>query len=924
MITHWSDLDVKNQARFRAATAFLTGRLEEPRTIHWALRLKPDRKVERTAIFELLTGLDAQRLREPYATAWSLVLESWSCRATGPISASALQQIHRRLEGGDRSSNLADEIANFAAPRLEVKALQAHPRLPARKPRRPKKFGELLSANLTSTSVLFDFQTRSTDLGLSLDKITDASFLHALACALMSAVDRGYYLARRIYGDNENDWYADASPLRVYVVPLEISSHDRNEPGGRIYDPDAVTRGMGPAVKLLHAVLQRMAELHIDMARSFLGRWRYSDMGVYRRLWAAAARDTELISTAEVDEFLKALEDNCFWDFISFPEFAELRAIRFKDLAPESQALIARRLHRGLPQKCFPRKMAIEEIHTVKRQISAIELRRIEISGGILPAQERNWLVEATDELPGLEKMKIDGGFRNPWVLPIFQSNASRKSRFDELEGKTRLRALEDALSVETSADQASDWLRKPQHIVHILHDLENAASIVDNFPHLWDHFGHLHTPPVSQSESETLHNSRFEAARVLDLITCFSNATIESAISGICHWLYIWSEQVIESEQGWQAWLRAWPFAVKVTNSTEASYDKSLLDGTVRMGAEDWPPEEINALQLPVGKLLHIFLKMVHVTDRIRDPINDGAIFDQMLDCTIAAPGRSGLIAHCQLTRKLSKFLQLDPVWARQHLVEPLLVEDEKSVLLWRAISTTWIDTEVLKIIGTEVTKRVLDYRLGKKDRESLMSILVHEGLSAFKEHREPSVPQARISQTLRATDDEIREHAALALWMFQHYEYNVDQEPNAAGTSFNSVVKPFLERIWPQERSFSTTGVSHQLSHLPAFSGDAFTEAVDVIERFLIPFDCSSMLSFGFYEGDMSEKLGMPKLSEAVDDAPKAHALLRLLDLTVGDTQSATIPEDLGIALNRIESEAPSSTSDPAFLRLAAAARR
>ncbi len=924
MTLSWSDLDVQDRARFRAATAFLKGRLAEPEIVHWALRLKPDRKVERTAIFELLTDSDVPQLREPYATAWPLVLDSWSYSAAESFSASSLLQIRRRLERGDRSGNLVDAIANLVAPRLQVKASQTRLRLPTRQPRRPKKLGDLLSVGLTSASLLFDFQSHRIDFGLDLDNIADVAFLHALACALMSAVDRGHYIARRIYGENEGGWYADASPLRVYCMPPETAAHDRDSPGGRVFDPDAVTRGMGTAVKLLHAILQRIAELDTGMARSFLGRWRYSDMVIYQRLWAAAARNAETVSPAEVGEFLMALEENYFWDFTSFPEFAELRAKRFMDLAPETQALIARRLCKGQPRKWFPRKMGAEEIRTVKRQVSAIELRRIEIGGGILPARERDWLVETADEFPGLEKMTIDGGFRGPWVLPYFPPSASRKTRFDELEGEARLQALEDALSDETSVDQASGWLQQSDHVLHILHDLKNAAPLADCFPYLWDRFGHMHTQPGSQSEGETPRNVESEAAQVLSLMNRLSDATVEAAIDGVCYWLYMWSGHVIGSNLGRQVWLRAWPYAVKVTNSTEAGDDKNLSDTTIRLGTEDRSSEEINGFQLPVGKLLRVFLELVQLVDEKCDPIDDASIFAQMRDCAIAAQGHSGLIVHCQFTRKLPEFLRIDPVWAGRHLIEPLLVDDEKSILLWRAVALTWIDSEGLKIIGGQVAKRVVDSRLGKKARKNLLSCMVHEGLTALKDRREPAVPQARISQILRAADDEIREWAAFDIWFFQDYEYKVGQESNAARTSFLSAVKPFLKRVWPQERSLSTAGVSSQLSHLPAVSGGAFTGAVDEIERFLVPFDCSSMLSYGFYEGDMSEQLGMPKLSEVVDDAPKALALLRLLDLTIGDTQSATIPEDLSVALDRIESEAPSSKSDPAFRRLAAAARR
>lgn len=259
MIYCWSDLNVQDRARFRAAAAFLKGRLEEPEIVDWALRLRPDRLVERRAIFELLVGPGAPRLREPYATAWPLILESWSYRASDASPGSTYLQICRRLRGGDRSGNLVEEIANFAAPRLEVNPLQARPWSPARKSRRPKKLNDLLSADLTSASLIFDFRNHRIDIGLG--DIADTAFLHAVANAVMSAVDRGLYIAQRVYGSTEEDWPAMASPLRVYFVPPEIGVNDWAGPSGRVFEPDAPIRGVGPAVKLLHAVLQRIAEL---------------------------------------------------------------------------------------------------------------------------------------------------------------------------------------------------------------------------------------------------------------------------------------------------------------------------------------------------------------------------------------------------------------------------------------------------------------------------------------------------------------------------------------------------------------------------------------------------------------------------------------------------------------------------------------
>ena len=740
MILSRSELDAPDRARFRTATSFLEGRLAEPEVVDWALRLRPDRQIQRAAIFALLVGPDAPRLPEPYATAWPLILESWSYRATGDSPASALQQIRRRLRGGDRSGNLVEEIANFAAPRLEVNPVQARPWSRSRKSRRPKKLSDLLSAGLTSASLVFHFPNHRIDIDLG--EIADTAFLYAVASALMSAVDRGIYIARRVYGSTEANWPATASPLRVYFVPPEIGVNDRDGPGGRIFEPDAPICGMGPAVKLLHAVLQRIAELDVGSARSFLGRWHHSNIAIYRRLWAAAARDADAVSAAEAAEFLTALDDIDFWNFASFPEFAELRAVRFRDFEPEKQALILGRLRKGLPRRYFPRHMEAEEILTERRMFSAMELRRIEIGGGTFPPQDRERLLEATDEFPGLKMMAIDGGFRDPWVRPYFPPTVAPRSRFAALEGETRLQALEDALSSETSDDQATDWLRHTDQAVHVLRDLEGAGSLVNSFPCIWDRFGYSHSQPRSQPETETPRDAESEAVRVLGLMNRFSDATVEAALDGICHWLCMWSEHVIGSELGRQLWLRVWPFAVEATNATQTSDDKTFSDPTIQTGDEERTRREIDAFHLPAGKLLRVFLELFRFTDKVRNPFSEASLLTQMRDCAIAAPGRSGLIAHCQFTQRLSDFLQTDPVWARRRLVEPLLNDDQESVLLWRAVASTWIDSEALKIIGNQAFKRVLDDRLGNNARKGLISCLVDEGLAAFQDGRDSSVP--------------------------------------------------------------------------------------------------------------------------------------------------------------------------------------
>ena len=77
--------------------------------------------------------------------------------------------------------------------------------------------------------------------------------------------------------------------------------------------------------------------------------------------------------------------------------------------------------------------------------------------------------------------------------------------------------------------------------------------------------------------------------------------------------------------------------------------------------------------------------------------------------------------------------------------------------------------------------------------------------------------------------------------------------------------------------------------------------------------------MINYGLYGEDAGNK----KLS-IIDDERKAGAFLRLLDLTIGSSESAVIPHDLANALNQIRNVAPALIEHPLFRRLETAARR
>jgi hypothetical protein len=912
MIPSWTFLDEQDRASFRATVAFLNKRLAESGTIAWALRLKQTDRIQRIAVVDLLSGPGARMLKEPWATAWRLIEESWSVSAVEEGASTAIYDIQARLCAGDRSGAMILAIVNLVAPRLKVEPADSFRWQFVKKPRRPKTFDHLLSARLSSGDLV--------DLSvLNLENLTDVPFLKQLASALEGAVSHGLDIARRTGWSEQRSFLHLGLLNRVYYT-------QPGRRGGEASEPDAYHRGIAPSVKLLYTVVARIADLEPNAALPFVQRWRLGGSPVHIRLWAAAARNSQLVEAEEVTALLFGLDDRMFWDLHAFPEIAELRAIRFSDLDDQTQKAIAARLRKGPPRDHWPKRADAEKVKNARSYWAVRELKRIEVAGGELPPSAKSWLEAQIGDFAELQGMSGEQGFPGAptvrWVSP------DPDDQYNALEGSERLQALETALVAsrggwdDDPAERANAWLMQPEKSVLVLGDLTTVRNGGNDFPSVWNRFGWGHSPRQPERSEAPQRNLQGEAEQVLALLKQLSENTLSTAIEGVSNWLDSWRKQAVVSPTGLPVWLRVWPIAVKATNARPEGESGSDLSINARAADDDREPMDLDTLNTPAGKLVGMFLEACPSLAVGSNPFADGSPARQMRDVVIAAKGRSGLIARHRLIEQLPYFLLADPDWTQEHLIAPLLSDDAASLALWRAIARRTHFTEVLKIIGGAMAERATDRRLGREARRMLVFSLVIESLHAFRENRDPAVPNSRLLQMLRTLDDEVRAHAANAVQQFvrdlsenQHEDQNL---PSAAEL-FRSSAAPFLREVWPQERSLATPSVSGAFSDLPATSGDAFAEAVDAIERFLVPFECWSMVDYGLF-GDEGE---VKKLS-VIDDETKAKAFLRLLDLTIGSSEGAVIPYDLTDALDQIRSVAPQLADSATFRRLATAARR
>jgi hypothetical protein len=907
--SHFAILDDQERSAASMAVAFLKGRMSRLETLEWALSLTPTDHVKRFAASEVLASAEGRGLKKHFLDAWRLLEESWE---NDTLSLSEQEQIFRIKAGvraHDRSGILIDKIKRLVTPRLKVEPRPSHGlRGPGKSALNRVK--DLVYLSPTSCD-LVDMEA------LGLEGVNDVEFLSDLTNALESSVQRALSIARRI------GWKGDGNLMRLgRLHRVEYTAGSR---GIRASDIDEYHSGIAPAVKLLRAVVARLAELDIGHTSLVAHHWRLRPDPIHIRLWASLAKTTNLIGADEIGTWLLSLPDAEFWNFDQFPEVALLRAKSFHRLSSESQSEILRRIRRG-PLKSWSPSSPSAFIKSERLQRSLIELRRLEIVGVALPPTSLKWMQANLGSFPHLREMSdVDDGFTRSGHA--YWGKAIPDNQYDALSGEDRLTALEFALSDNRGhwdnnpAERAREWMQLEDNLAKILTDFESIPNLIDSFPHVLSTFGWAHQIGL-QHMADISDAITQEGQRIIRLLLALGQGAAYQAIGGLSHWLCEWQTVVIDSPYLGTLWEKYWPIAVEATNASAgpAGSLSVSLDETVSSNSAE--PEDLDTLNTPAGKLVGVFLRKCRLFPPAPvSPFRASKVLKLMFTSLLAAPGKAGLIARHRLTDELDYFLTAAPKLSKKHLIAPLLKNDAEAIALWRSIARSLHSTRNLKSIGSQIVTRVTDPDLGRESRTSLLTSLAVEALNAELEKREAVIAFSLIQQALRSVEDEVRAEVARVLedYVQGMSQSNTPTSSHSVENIFRSAIRPFLRTVWPQEHSLATPGSSAAFARLPASVGGAFSEAVDDLHRLLVPFNCWSLHDYGFGFDDRD------RLSAIIEDAPQnPTAFLKLLTCTIGDGDDAVIPFDLADALDQLSEVAPGLTSTSEFRRLAALARR
>ncbi|WP_428274392.1 hypothetical protein [Candidatus Palauibacter sp.] len=667
-----------------------------------------------------------------------------------------------------------------------------------------------------------------------------------------------------------------------------------------------------------------MAELDVIAARRFVNSWQSWSSPIHVRLWAATAQISSSVPSAAIGAFLLELSDRHFWFSWESPEIADLRARRFACLDDETRIHVSERLYRLPPAELVADTLQAgeEEVTAARTWWAVRELRRIKEAGAGLSTDAESWLETGLRQFPEFAARSIEhffSGLRtSSWQAPVPDES------YDLLAGLNRLHALERALSSGTSGSHgqrmgARAWLELPGNVQIVVADLESREADPGSFPSLLDDLFAIHAEAASRDDA-TRGESTQEVGRLLELLRVLPEGILPIAIRGVTKWMAAWRHEITRQPSLRRVWLRIWPVVVTATDAEDSIYvtprdppDKSDTDRT-------WQSLLNDAASTPVWKMVDTFLAACQQAESPIEPFKTCSDLGQMRDAMATVTGRSQTIVRGRLLQHVSWFLDADREWTERYLIDPLRRSDAIADELWSAIDWRVASSDVLKILGDRIVQQAVNPDLPRDTRCSLASNVVLAWLRASLDNQAPPVSGTGLQQMLRGVDDEVRAASARAVvWFMQDGPGSHDDGDLTCAAVLRLAIRPFFENVWPQERSLTTPSVSEALATLPAAAREGFAEAVDIIERFLVPFSCWDMGMYHLYADDND-----PRGFAAIDDEPKGHALLRLLDNTVGYAEDATAPYELSYALDRIRSVAPSAASLPTFRRLGVRGRR
>lgn len=871
---------------------FFRGRAMEKEAFTWALCECNQSRIRHMVVSDFFENRYHSNLGKEkiYQKAWDLLVESWNVEGNYNSYIHSPIMLGERIKRGELSLSTIRAISSQFCPRV---VFTNSDRFKLKEIKKISTISDLISPKVIGESI-----TSLNYLIPIINEVKEITFLETLYRSLSYSLVRVFYITETF------GWKKDVS--------IMLGGGIRSVAYRGEHDPDHYSHGFAPVVKLLHAIVCRIGVLDRSKAQKYMRRLKDEQDALSIRLWASFASHNDWVDSDEIGEFLVETDSRFFWQSYYFPEIAELRSLKFSLLDSIHRKDIWRRIRTLPPKSLWRRKIDPEELNEYRYQLAFHESRRIEKEGNDFPLVQARWIEKTKLRFPQLlESIGCPDLYKADETVNLVTQESDEK--LGDIKGIDRLIKIENALKEETFPVGVIAWMRQKGNELFLLDDMRDCPEFFREFPRVWIEFCYFHKPKESyENNPERKRSDDFNF--IFSALQETSRKIKTEGLKAFCQWIGSWKEFFKLDEESILLWNElldiAETSAIEETRKELSQTEK--LSISLNIGDLD----RTNHFS-PIGQLIDAFVQLLPNLNNVQKPFQTNSSLFEMRERLMRCNQPAKNIVLYRFAEQLAYLLRADYQWTNNKIVNPLTEDYPNSRPLWIALSHKIIRSDTLKYLRDSILEPCKDESIDRNSQHMLLLSVVLEILNSYREGREPFVNEVKFKQLFYNLDDEARSSIAeiFPRYLKDMSETNVSDPEFSRETLFRKAITPFVKAVWPKEPFLVTPSIAQAFARLPAATRTAFSEAVELIERYIIPFECYSLYSFGMnYSND--DKLKM--LKEIIDSSKAAESFLTLLDKAIAYSDSPIRPVELSEILSHIKEIDPNFEYNPIYLRL------
>ena len=675
------------------------------------------------------------------------------------------------------------------------------------------------------------------------------SFAYTLLTDFVDLLRQAFDLMHELDGASEDSDFS-------YIHQPSIGEHEQNH----YYEE------WTPLVALVREAWIETAERNAEQARLEAERWQTYRYPIFRRLTFFAATFPAVISSGRALSWLLERDGWWLWTSETQREALELLTNLLPRLAPDELLSVEALLLAGPPRSMFRAEIARQDWQrTVDRMVHLRLSIWVGAIGTLSPTSnarlaqivERNptWstAAEEQDRFPVFMRSGF-GGLGDPVAVPAV------------------LRELVEWLRHHPNSDdfERDEW----QNTCKADYRLATSALLQLAHEDFWP--ADRWREALQAWSDDTLKLLVWELVHS-DLIAA-PDALIHDAAHPMVHWLQSLAENEIPSEEDWSSLLER---MLKV-----------FRDEVIT--AEDEDPVG-RAINHPVGQAIQALLDHWY-----RSKLEDNQKLPARLRRTLtdASDRRIESYRHARLilAQNAITLFRVDPEWADTNVLPlfdwedaPLEARSAWEGFLW----TPRIYPPFLEKIKQGFLTTAGHYEEIGKHAEQYSAFLTYVAL----EHQLGPFTQNELAIATATLPEKGLKAVARALLSA------LKSSAEKRGDYWSNRIKPYLQRVWPQDLARRTSGISHAFAELAIAAGDNFSDAFSLLQGWLQP---------------------LRRPDSAIHALDESHACeifpadaLQFLSIIAGDTAEWP-PSALPSCLRKIAAAAPGLIEDRRFQTL------